>query len=101
MAEQKTTHTGTLTLKKITECAKTELQELTGFPPVSVVRIKKEGDVWNVVVELLEKEGIPDRMDILGIYSVSLDARGDLVEYERKGLRKRGDTAGAEVEEEA
>jgi hypothetical protein len=88
-----------ITLKNITETAKHELKELTGFNASSVVSIGKKGEVWHVVVELLEKEGIPDRMDILGIYEVVIDATGNVTEYERNGLRKRGDTAGVEAQE--
>jgi hypothetical protein len=87
-------------LKDITKNAKVELKELTGFVASSVTSIKKDGNEWKVVIELLEKEGIPDRMDILGIYETRMDTQGNMINYERKGLRKRGDTAGQEVEEE-
>jgi hypothetical protein len=89
-----------LKIKEITESVKKELKDLTGFDPSSVISIKKDGETWKVVVELLEKTGIPDRMDILGIYEASVDMQGALIEYGRKGLRKRGDTAGQEVDEE-
>jgi hypothetical protein len=90
---------GTASIKDITEKAKAELKSLTGFAPSSVVSVKQDGETWKVVVELLERAGIPDRMDILGIYEARMDAEGSLVSYERRGLRKRGDTAGQEVEE--
>jgi hypothetical protein len=88
-----------MTIKDITEKAKVELKSLTGFEASSVVSIKKDDEEWKVVVELLEKVGIPDRMDILGIYEARIDFSGNLTGYERKGLRKRGDTAGQEAEE--
>jgi hypothetical protein len=107
-------------IKEITEKAKAELKSLTGFPASSVISVKQNSapaaepgsaavelsstaadgeETWKVVVELLERTGIPDRMDILGIYEAKMDAQGNLVSYERKGLRKRGDTAGQEAEE--
>jgi hypothetical protein len=89
-----------VSLKAITESAKNELKELTGFVASSVTSVRKDGDEWKVVIELLEKEGIPDKMDILGIYETSLDKNGNLISYERAGLRKRGDTVGYESEEE-
>jgi hypothetical protein len=89
-----------MTIKEITEKAKAELKDLTGFGASSVVSVKKEGEEWKVVVELLEKTGIPDRMDILGIYEIRMSPMGDVSSYDRKGLRKRGDTAGQETEEE-
>jgi hypothetical protein len=88
-----------ISFKDITESAKSELKELTGFDASSVVSVKKEGEEWKIIVELLERAGIPDRMDILGIYEVKMDIGGNLLAYERKGLRKRGDTAGQETEE--
>jgi len=100
MAESKSTKSG-ISLKEVTEKAKAELKNLTGFEASSVVSVKRAGDDWKVVVELLEKVGIPDRMDILGIYEATIDAQGNLSNYERAGLRKRGDTAGQEVVEEA
>jgi hypothetical protein len=102
MVEKKQT-----TIKNITEQAKLQLKDLTGFDTSSIVSIKKDiastpgGSVtWIISVELLERRGIPDRMDILGIYEVKMDGGGNLISYERKGLRKRGDTAGQEVEED-
>ncbi|MFH1565100.1 MAG: gas vesicle protein GvpO [bacterium] len=94
MSENKKT-----TIKEITEQAKVELKSLTGFDAVSVVSIKKDGEDWVVAVEMLEKKGIPDRMDILGFYEVKMDSVGDLSSYARKSLRKRGDT-GEEIQEE-
>lgn len=88
-----------MAIKDVTEKAKAELKELTGFDASSVVSVKQDGEVWKVMVELIEKAGIPDRMDILGIYEARLDVAGNLTGYERKGLRKRGDTAGQEAEE--
>jgi hypothetical protein len=88
------------TIKTITVNAMETLADLTGYEASSVVSIKKEGDVWNVILELVEKVGIPDRMDILGRYHTTLDAGGEVINYERVGLRKRGDT-GIEVEDEA
>jgi hypothetical protein len=89
----------TITTKDLLEKAKSELTSLTGFPASSVISFKKEssstqgaGDIWKVVVEMLEKQGIPDRTDILGVYEIQFDARGELISYERIKLRKRGDT---------
>ena len=75
--------------------AKEALQKLTGWKPDSVVGVKKEGDEWVVSVEMLEKEGIPDRMDLLGIYEARLNPHGELLRYEKTGSRKRGDTTGS------
>ncbi|MDP2934700.1 MAG: gas vesicle protein GvpO, partial [bacterium] len=56
------------------------------------VGLKKEKDSWVITVEIIEKKSIPEGMDILGTYEVHLDAKGNLISYERKELRKRMDT---------
>jgi hypothetical protein len=92
--------TKSLGMKDISERAKEELRSLTDFPVSSVVSMERKGDAWTIRIELLEKSGIPDRMDILGIYDVQVALNGDVLGYTRKGLRKRGDTGGVEEEEE-
>ncbi len=47
-------------------------------------------------MEFIEKESIPPSMDILGLYEVSVDEKGNLLEFKRKKLRTRAD---AEQEE--
>jgi len=89
----------TASLKEITQRAMSELHDLTGFEASSVVSIKKDESEWRVLIELIEKKGIPDRMDIIGLYEAKMSMTGDLAGYERRGLRKRGDTM-QETEEE-
>jgi hypothetical protein len=57
-----------------------------------VTGISKKDDGWTVSMEVLERKGIPDTMDILGLYEIVLNNDGDLLSLERKNLRKRGDT---------
>jgi hypothetical protein len=47
---------------------------------------------WTVCIEEIERKGIPDTMDILGLYEINLNNEGDLLSADRKKLRKRGDT---------
>jgi hypothetical protein len=86
-------------LKQISLRAIEEIEDLTGYECSSVVSMKGEGEQWKVMMELVEKRGIPDRMDILGLYEVIMSVSGDLLKYERRGLRKRGDTAQPEESE--
>ena len=58
-----------------------------------VTSLSKREDGWAVCIEVLERKGIPDTMDILGLYEMSLNNEGDLLSVERKKLRKRGDTS--------
>ena len=46
----------------------------------------------DISLEALERKAIPDTMDILGIYEVSVDSECNLLCFERKRLRKRGET---------
>ena len=90
----------TMKIKDIIEKAKTALADLTGFKTPRGIGAKKIGKEWIVRVEITEKSSIPEAMDVLGIYDVSLDDEGNILSYKRKGLKKRGDTE-AKIEEEA
>lgn len=81
-------------LKTISEQAKKELASLSGFTNPAVVGVKKSDTGWMVEVEIVEKKSIPEGMDLLGLYEVDLDAKGDMRGYVRKGLRKRVDVQG-------
>ncbi len=79
--------------KDILEKAKKELADLTGFKSPSAIGFKKEGNELVATIEVIEKESIPDGMDILGTYEVRVDQDGKILGYERTDLRKRVDTA--------
>lgn len=72
---------------------------LTAFPPLinlpasSVVGVSRSDDGWVVSIEMIEKKSIPDSMDVLGCYEVKLDDGGEIRDFSRVRLRKRGDTA--------
>lgn len=79
--------------KDILEKAKKELADLTGFKSPSAIGFKKEGNELIATIEVIEKESIPDGMDVLGTYEVRVDESGKIINYERTDLRKRVDTA--------
>ena len=79
--------------KDILEKAKKELADLTGFKSPSAIGFKKEGNELIATIEVIEKESIPDGMDVLGTYEVRVDQDGKIINYERTDLRKRVDTA--------
>jgi hypothetical protein len=58
-----------------------------------VTSLSRKSDGWTVCIEELERKGIPDTMDILGLYEINLSNEGELLSVERKKLRKRGDTS--------
>ena len=88
-------------MKEMIESVKRDVNVLTGLKVNAVTGTTKDEETgfWNVEVELLERTGIPDTMDMLGIYEVSVDENGDVLEFVRKGLRKRGDKDITMVEE--
>ena len=73
--------------------ARSEMKRLTGLEPASTVKALKNDKGWRILIEMIEKRSIPDSMDILATYEVLLDDSGNLVEFNRTGMRKRVDTA--------
>jgi len=76
----------------IIEHARKELSKLTGLKPSSTIGATKDEKGWHVSIEMVEKQSIPDQMDILAVYEVLLDEEGNLLSFERKAMRKRMET---------
>ena len=57
---------------------------------------REDGDSegWQVTVELVERRGVPDTSDLLGVYETFLDAAGNVLRYERTRIRRRCDVGG-------
>ena len=85
--------------KEIIEKARKQLADVTGFKEPAGVGLKKEKEGWVVTVEMVEKKSIPEGMDILGIYEVHLDEKGNLLSYENTAMRKKMDTESFEKKE--
>lgn len=84
-----------MNMREIADRAKKELTTLTGFAAPAVIGITREDKEWVARVEIVEKESIPNGMDVLGEYVLRFTEDGALTEYEREGLRKRTDTVAA------
>ena len=69
-----------------------EMFELTGRRSERVVSVAKEGDSWHIGLEVVELHRLPDSADILGVYEVTLDTRGELVTCMRERRYIRGST---------
>ena len=80
-------------IETIISKARNELKKIIGLEPSSVIGTSKDEKGWHVSIEMVEKKSIPDQMDILATYEVLLDENGTLLNFERKALRKRIDTA--------
>ncbi len=65
--------------------AKEELQALTGLKAETVSSIQKQGDHWDVTVDMIEMHVTPNSRDVLGIYDVQIDPDGNILGYRRMG----------------
>lgn len=72
--------------------ARSDLNKLTGLALSSTVKTVRDDKGWHVSVEMVEKRSIPDGMDVLATYDVLFDNEGNLLEFTRKGMRKRMET---------
>jgi len=77
---------------EIIEKAQEGFTKLNKLPINSVIGLAKAEKGWAVTLEVLERRAIPDTMDVLGLYEVRMDNEGNLLGFERKKLRKRGET---------
>jgi len=80
---------------ELTEIVNRAKEQLTALHPLSVsgvIGAAKREDGWHVTVELIERKGIPDAQDLLGMYEAVLDGGGDMLSYHRKMVRRRSDT---------
>jgi hypothetical protein len=70
--------------------AAAQVRELTGKAPEGVTALERLEDGWRVAIEVLESRRVPDSTDLLALYSVDLDADGELVGYRRERRYHRG-----------
>ena len=77
---------------EIVKRAQEDFARLSKMPVDGVIGLSKTEEGWVVLLEALERRAIPDTMDVLGVYEVRLDSEGNLLGFERKKLRKRGET---------
>lgn len=70
--------------------AQRQLTDVTGFKPVAVTHADKDDQGWHVGIELIEMARIPDAADLLGCYEVLLDEGANMLRFDRKRTRVRG-----------
>lgn len=80
-----------MNMYELAEKAKMGLEQLTGLKASSVIGFTQDEGNWMVTLEMVEKKSIPDSMDILGAYEVKMDPEGNVLDFMRTKLRKRGD----------
>lgn len=84
--------TRALDARRAAQLAAREVAELTGRQPENVTSVAKDEDGWKVGIEVVELHRIPDTADILAIYQVRLDARGELLSCSREHRYHRAST---------
>lgn len=57
----------------------------------TVVSIEEHKDGWYVIVEALERKGMPDSQDLLSRYQVNFNASGKILGWKQILIRKRFD----------
>jgi Gas vesicle synthesis protein GvpO. len=65
--------------------------ELLDYEFDGVIKVEMTGDNWRTVVEVVERNAVPDTQDIIGRYEITLDATGTLSGYELVERYRRGD----------
>jgi hypothetical protein len=79
-----------LNIAQVVESAKSALA-LLNLKVSVIASVSPEDGGWRVIAELVERRGVPDTNDQIGVYELHLDAAGSVLRYERTRLRRRGD----------
>jgi Gas vesicle synthesis protein GvpO len=77
---------GRISAREAIERVRGELPQLLGHPVDSVLGLQPQDDDngWSVTVQVVELSRIPHSTDVLGVYEVTLDERGELGSYKRR-----------------
>lgn len=81
-----------MNVDQLVKKAQGDFAKFSKMPVNGVTGLSKTEKGWVVSLEALERRAIPDTMDILGLYEVQMDDEGNFLSFERKKLRKRGET---------
>ncbi len=81
----------TMSIGNVIQKARNELSSLTGLELSATLKTVKDGNGWRVSVELVEQHVVPNSMDILATYEAIVDNGGNLLEFSRKGIRRRAE----------
>ncbi len=63
--------------------AREQLAELIGRPVEQVLAMERDEPGWQVTVQVVELQRIPNSTDVLGCYRVDVDDGGEVVGYRR------------------
>jgi Gas vesicle synthesis protein GvpO len=78
---------------ELAEQARRQVYEMTGLESATVTGLDRAADDrWLVLVEVVELERIPNTMDVMGTFEVTLSEEGELVGLRRRGRHRRSET---------
>ena len=78
---------------ELAQQARRQVAEMTGLESGTVTGLGRAGDDrWIVTVEVVELERIPNTMDVMGTFEVTLSEEGNLVGLRRSGRHRRSET---------
>ena len=80
-----------MNIKELAERAKSQLAEVTGLKPITVTRTFKDEQGWHITLDMLEMVRIPPATDLLGDYDVLVGEDGNMLKFERRRTRLRGE----------
>jgi hypothetical protein len=75
---------------KLAGTAAQQLLELTGKSPEGIIGLEKNDSGWRVQVEVVEVRRIPNTTDVLALYEIDADDKGNLQGYRRIRRYARG-----------
>ena len=79
-----------LTMMQVVESSLRQLSMLK-MKVSAITAVARSDDGWRVTAEMLERRGVPDTSDLLGVYELQLDEAGNVLRYERTHIRRRCD----------
>jgi hypothetical protein len=78
---------------ELAQRARQQVSEMTGLQSGTVTGLDRAGDdCWVVTVEVVELARIPNTMDVMGTFDVTLSEDGELVGLRRSGRHRRSQT---------
>ena len=85
-----------MNLKQASEMAKKRLAEAIHKKANAVNSIAKEGDTWIATVEMVDEVYLPEQNfnsmnDVIGVYDITLSSSGELLSWNKRSSRRRGD----------
>jgi len=92
---RETENSPTIVLEEMIAIGSQKLANVIGLKLLAVVEVRRQEESesgWMMKLEFVEREGIPNTMDLVGLYEAAFDQSGRLQNYTRLDMRKRGES---------